>query len=118
MGEKRVRGLKNGEPRRLGAFVTVGQAALVLGQSRATLYRAIRRGDFPLPVVTFNGRLRIPRRAVERLVAGEDVDSPQDPWGGAASRLCPTCGALESSPARRRPTCSAARRSSSSTPSV
>jgi predicted DNA-binding transcriptional regulator AlpA len=115
MGAQRAGGLSNGKPRRLGAFVTVGQAALLLGQSRATLYRAIRRGDFPLPVVTFNGRLRIPRRSVERLVAGEDVCDPQS---GAGSRLCPTCGAPEWSPARRRPTCSAARRSSSSTPSV
>ncbi|MDP9389455.1 MAG: helix-turn-helix domain-containing protein [Actinomycetota bacterium] len=43
----------------------------MLGQSRSSLYRSIARGDLPLPLVKINGRNRIPRVAVERLVAGE-----------------------------------------------
>jgi hypothetical protein len=42
----------------------------MLGEDRSTLYRSIKRGDFPLPVVTINGRMRVPRRAIEALVTG------------------------------------------------
>ena len=44
---------------------------MLLGQSRSSIYRAIERGDLPLPVFTINGRFRIPRRAVERLLHGD-----------------------------------------------
>lgn len=44
---------------------------MLLGQSRSSIYRVIERGDLPLPVFTINGRLRIPRRAVERLLDGD-----------------------------------------------
>ncbi|MGH9069148.1 MAG: helix-turn-helix domain-containing protein [Acidimicrobiales bacterium] len=56
-------------------LLSVEEAAILLGQSRSSIYRSIARGDLPLPVFTINGRWRIPRRAVERLVAGE-VDGP------------------------------------------
>ena len=51
-------------------FLSVEETALLVGESRATLYRAIQRGDFPLPVVRLGARLRVPRRAVERLLDG------------------------------------------------
>jgi len=51
-------------------LVSVEDAAALLGVSRSSLYRAIQRGDVPLPVFRLNGRYCIPRRAVERLVAG------------------------------------------------
>lgn len=93
-------------------LLSVEQAARYLGASRSTIYRSIERGDFPLPTVRLNGRLRIPRRAVERLVAGESlVDSP-------------LAGPVETQPRHARglsrtlPTCSAARRSSSPIASV
>lgn len=66
-----------------------------MGQSRVTLYRSIRRGDFPLPLVMLNGTLRIPLRSIERLVAGDDLDDhrgAQREVGGASA--CPACGAL------------------------
>lgn len=53
-------------------LLSVEEAAELLGQSRSSLYRAISRGDLPLPVVT-NGRYRIPRLAVDRLLAGDPV---------------------------------------------
>lgn len=98
-------------------LLSVEEAATLLGESRSTLYRSIERGDLPLPVFRINGRLRIPRRAVDRLVEGSD------PFGDAQPPLavdsCATCGVDVSAPsARRRPTCSAARRSSPGTPSV
>lgn len=103
------------------AFLSVDEVAALLGLSRATLYRSIQRRDFPLPVVTLNARLRVPRRAVDRLLEGLDPAVP-DGGGGQApapgARTCPACGSLLSSPAKRRPMCSAARRSSSSMPSV
>jgi predicted DNA-binding transcriptional regulator AlpA len=42
----------------------------MLGEDRSTLYRSIKRGDFPLPVVTINGRMRVPRKAIETLITG------------------------------------------------
>ena len=52
-------------------LLSVEEAAIMLGESRSSVYRSIERGDLPLPVFTINGRLRIARRAVERLLAGE-----------------------------------------------
>lgn len=115
-------------------LLTVGEAAILLGRSRTTLYRSIQRGEQLFPVVTFNGRLRIPLRSVERLIEGIEPPAsaaaePQDGRGETAvghrlERLrgaCPVCGSLPAlgTPApRRRPMCSAARRSSSAMPSV
>lgn len=57
--------------RLLKPLLSVEQTAVLLGESRSSLYRSIERGDLPLPVFRLNGRLRIPRRAVERLMEGE-----------------------------------------------
>lgn len=65
-------------------LLSVEDAAVLLGQSRSSIYRAIDRGDLPLPVFTINGRLRIPRRAVERLLDG-DVS----PYAGAQRASLP-----------------------------
>jgi excisionase family DNA binding protein len=61
-------------------FVSIEEAALLLGESRSTVYRAVKSGSFPLPVVRIGERLRVPRSAIERLIAGE-VFQPahQDP---------------------------------------
>lgn len=90
-------------------FLSVSEVAVLFGTHRATLYRSIERGDFPLPVVVLNGRRRVPRVAVERLLHGEnqpEVDAVTAEDGGAAPA------------SRRRPMCSAARRSSSPIASV
>ncbi len=50
--------------------VTVEEAAEILGISRAFAYALVRRED--LPSVRLGRRLVIPRRALERLVNGED----------------------------------------------
>jgi excisionase family DNA binding protein len=105
------------------SLLSVEEAALLLGVDRATCYRAIRSEKFPLPFVRLGGRIRIPRRAVERLMDGvvhaQDANSVQL---AAAFDRCPACGtpspALLSPPSSRRPTCSAARRSSAATTSV
>ena len=97
--------------------MSVEEAAVLLGIDRATCYRAIRNQTFPIPIVRLGGRIRIPRRAVERLLDGTD------PAGGGSARqlasaadACPVCGSpppiAVSTPSRRRPICSAARRSS------
>ncbi len=44
-------------------LLSVEDTAILLGQSRSSIYRAIDRGDLPLPVFTINGRWRVPRRA-------------------------------------------------------
>lgn len=55
----------------LRPLLSVEDTGILLGQSRSSIYRAIERGDLPVPVFTINGRLRIARRSVERLLAGE-----------------------------------------------
>ena len=52
-------------------FLSVEEAALLLGEARSTVYRAVKAGTFPLPVVRIGERLRIPRSAVDRLIAGD-----------------------------------------------
>jgi excisionase family DNA binding protein len=52
-------------------FLSVEEAALLLGEARSTVYRAVKAGTFPLPVVRIGDRLRIPRSAVDRLIAGD-----------------------------------------------
>ncbi len=54
-------------------LLSVEEAGLVLGLSRATMYRSIRKGDLPLPLLRISGRWRIPRRALEQLVQAEMV---------------------------------------------
>jgi len=52
-------------------LLSVEEVAILLGQSRSSLYRSIERGDLPLPVFKLSGRWRVPRRAVERLLEGD-----------------------------------------------
>jgi excisionase family DNA binding protein len=54
------------------AFLSIDEVAILLGESRSTIYRSIDRGDFPIRVITINGRRRISRRALERLIEGSD----------------------------------------------
>jgi excisionase family DNA binding protein len=105
------------------ALLSVAEAAVLLGIDRATCYRAIRNDTFPVPVVRLGGRIRIPRRAVERLLDGaQPTAGSQSPQLTPAVDSCPVCGSLTpvaaSSPSRRRPICSAARRSSPTITSV
>ncbi len=103
-------------------FLSIEETALLVGESRSTLYRSIQRGEFPLPVVRFGGRLRVPRRAVDRLLEGLPLEGPEAAPGQAVSdrdvAACSSCGASTPVPLSSRPTCSAARRSSFSSPSV
>ena len=60
-------------------FLSVEEAAMLLGEARSTVYRAVKAGTFPLPVVRIGERLRIPRSAVDRFIAGDvpaHVDRP------------------------------------------
>jgi len=94
-------------------LLSIEETAILLGETRSTLYRAVKAGTLPLPVFVIGGRFRIPRASVERLVAGlspipdDDRDAQPDDVEAVAAP----------SP-RSRPTCSAARRSSAGRPSV
>lgn len=57
-------------------LLSIDETAILLGTSRSALYRAIEKGDFPLPLVEMAGRRRVPRVAVERLLRGEPLDGP------------------------------------------
>jgi excisionase family DNA binding protein len=107
----------------MSALLSVEEAATLLGIDRATCYRAIRNDTLPVPVVRLGGRIRIPRRAVERLLEGVEPAVGSLPGQLAATAdPCPVCGApaptSASSPSRSRPICSAARRSSPAITSV
>ncbi|MFB0557249.1 MAG: helix-turn-helix domain-containing protein [Dehalococcoidia bacterium] len=54
--------------------LTVPEAAKLLGIGRQTAYEAVRTGV--IPVIRFGRVIRVPRRALERLLAnaGEDID--------------------------------------------
>ena len=61
--------------RELPLLLTVRQVAEVLGVSRQTAYSAIQRGD--LPSLTLNGRIRVRRVDLARLV-GVTLDGEED----------------------------------------
>jgi len=54
-------------------LLTIPELADLVGMHPSTLYRAITRGDFPVPIVRFGDRIRVPRAAVEKLLYGEDT---------------------------------------------
>ena len=59
-------------------LLSVEEATVLLGETRSTLYRAIKAGNFPLPIFKIGQRIRIPRRSVERLLAGLPLTPPED----------------------------------------
>ena len=56
------------------AALTARQAAAILGMQEKTVRRAALRGE--LPSFRLGGRVRIPRAAVERLLAGGSAAPP------------------------------------------
>ena len=53
-------------------LLSVAEAAVLLGETRSTLYRAVKAGTLPLPMLRIGSRIRIPRMAVENLIAGKN----------------------------------------------
>lgn len=73
-------------------LLSVSEAALLLGMDRSTLYRAIRQGDADdIPMARVGRRMRIPRRAIERLLAGGGGNELNGDTDGGRGH-CPTCG--------------------------
>ena len=101
----------------LSPLVGISELANILGMHRSTLYRSIDAGRFPLPVVRIGARITVPRAAVEKLFAHGGEHALGAAGNSRPTDHCPCCGAGVSSP-RTRPTCSAARRSSSGIASV
>lgn len=58
------------------AFYNVRETARMLGMSAMTLYRAIEAGEFP--AVRIRGRLIIPARAIDEMVAAALRDGQVD----------------------------------------
>lgn len=59
-------------------LLSVEETAVLLGETRSTLYRAIKAGTFPLPIFRIGRRVRIPRKSVERLIAGLPLAPPTE----------------------------------------
>lgn len=53
--------------------VDVPTAAAKIGVHKLTLYKQIREGEVPFPVIRVGRRLLIPTAALDRLLAGEVV---------------------------------------------
>jgi len=66
-------------PKSTRPLLSVEETAILLGETRSTLYRALKAGTLPLPVFRIGSRIRIPRRAVERLIEGLDPENPPPP---------------------------------------
>ena len=58
------------EIRQWPATVDVEKAAAALGISRTTAYEAIRRGDFPVAVISVRSRRRVVTAALVALLSG------------------------------------------------
>ena len=93
-------------------LLTISEVADLIGVHRSTLYRTIGRAGLPLPVIRVGATMRVPRVAVERLLSGDLASGVATLAGRVESAsYCSVCGSAF--PASSRPTCSAARRSSS-----
>ncbi len=57
----------------LWRLISIEEAALWLDISKATAYRAIKNGTFPLPVIQIGGRQKVSLAALERLMNGETL---------------------------------------------
>ena len=53
--------------------LTIEEVAPILGVSPNTLYRALDRGDCPVPVLRFGKRLVVPKDALEAVLRGEST---------------------------------------------
>ncbi|MGH9079689.1 MAG: helix-turn-helix domain-containing protein [Acidimicrobiales bacterium] len=66
-------------------LLSVEEASVLLGETRSTMYRAVKAGTLPLPVILIGSRIRIPRAAVERLIegipSGQGSEPPQEADG-------------------------------------
>lgn len=63
------------DPAQPRAFYNVRETARMFGMSAMTLYRAIEAGEFP--AVRIRGRLIIPARAIDEMVAAALRDGTQ-----------------------------------------
>lgn len=63
--------------RDLGAVTTVATAAAIFGLSRTSAYDLIRAGRFPLPVLRFGGRYRVPVPAILHALTALEDDPPE-----------------------------------------
>lgn len=53
------------------SLLSVDEAAILLGITRSTAYRAIATGTFPVSIIRVGGRWRVSREALRRLLDGK-----------------------------------------------
>jgi predicted DNA-binding transcriptional regulator AlpA len=61
--------------------VTLPEFARRYGISRSAAYDLASRGALPIPVISLGRRRVLSRELVERLLSGEELQSPQAPRG-------------------------------------
>jgi hypothetical protein len=64
------RGVTLAAVRKWPATVNVGQAALALGVSRASLYEALARGERPVEVITVGRRMKVLTASLLKVLEG------------------------------------------------
>lgn len=87
-------------------LLTIGELAEIVGVNPSTLYRAITREDFPVPIVRFGDRIRVPRAAVEALIYGDDRGDASSDSSDRSEGYSSSCATR-----RRLASCSAGRKS-------
>ena len=89
------------------SLLSVDEAAILLGITRSTAYRAIHNGTLPAVVIKLGGRLRISRAALDRVLDGdESTDTTVAAESQFSPSTCLTCGfglTASPEPSSRRP---------------
>lgn len=83
----------------LRSCVTADEAFAELGIDRATGYRAIREGTFPIPVIRVGRLIRVPTLALRRLLEMGTASAEAD--GYDAPQLAVPLGSRVTEPATR-----------------
>jgi len=58
-------------------FMGVSEVAIVLGMSKATVHRSLKKGDFPIRHYVINGTIRFMRRDVRAFLYGSPLEIAQ-----------------------------------------
>ncbi|MDG4803586.1 MULTISPECIES: helix-turn-helix domain-containing protein [Micromonospora] len=75
--------------RALGAVTDLGTAARIFGLSRSVAYDLAKRDRFPVPVLRFGSRYRVPVAAILTALHLPTTDNPGPPTGPTEGDLTP-----------------------------
>lgn len=65
-------------PEQGSATVSLSDAARILGVGKSTAYELVKRGEFPIYVITIGNKIRVPLVHIERFLLGDGFPSAED----------------------------------------